>query len=317
MKPLERAKELRRLWNGFWQSRVLLTANNLGVFDYLKSRKTASEIAKALKLDKRATEILLDALTGLGLLKKSSNRYKNSSISDKFLTKDSPYYQGDIIKHADVLWNNWSGLDDIIKTGKPNRKAHDHDAFIKGMHNIASLKAKDVVKAIDLNGVKKAIDLGGGPGTYSIEMAKKGISVVIFDMPDTIRIAREIIRKTKIRNIEFIEGDFISDSIGSGYDLVFISQVLHAYSEKECLGIIRKSRSALNKGGRIVIQEFYISKDRTNPLQSALFSVNMLVNTNGGRCYAPFEIKKWLLRAGFKGIKEDILDDSALISGTK
>lgn len=317
MKPLERAKELRRLWNGFWQSRVLLTANNLGVFDYLKSRKTASEIAKTLKLDKRATEILLDALTGLGLLKKSSNRYKNSSISDKFLTKDSPYYQGDIIKHADVLWNNWSGLDDIIKTGKPNRKAHDHDAFIKGMHNIASLKAKDVVKAIDLNGVKKAIDLGGGPGTYSIEMAKKGISVVIFDMPDTIRIAREIIRKTKIRNIEFIEGDFISDSIGSGYDLVFISQVLHAYSEKECLGIIRKSRSALNKGGRIVIQEFYISKDRTNPLQSALFSVNMLVNTNGGRCYAPFEIKKWLLRAGFKGIKEYILDDSALISGTK
>lgn len=317
MKPLERAKELRRLWNGFWQSRVLLTANNLGVFDYLKSRKTASEIAKTLKLDKRATEILLDALTGLGLLKKSSNRYKNSSISDKFLTKDSPYYQGDIIKHADVLWNNWSGLDDIIKTGKPNRKAHDHDAFIKGMHNIASLKAKDVVKAIDLNGVKKAIDLGGGPGTYSIEMAKKGISVVIFDMPDTIRIAREIIRKTKIRNIEFIEGDFISDSIGSGYDLVFISQVLHAYSEKECLGIIRKSRSALNKGGRIIIQEFYISKDRTNPLQSALFSVNMLVNTNGGRCYAPFEIKKWLLRAGFKGIKEYILDDSALISGTK
>lgn len=69
MKPLERVKELRRLWNGFWRSRVLLSAKNLDMFDYLKSRKAASEIAKTFKLDKSATEILLYALTGLGLLK--------------------------------------------------------------------------------------------------------------------------------------------------------------------------------------------------------------------------------------------------------
>jgi len=62
MKTLEKAKELRRLWIGYWQSRILLTANNLGAFEHLKSAKTAAQISKILKTDRRATEILLDAL---------------------------------------------------------------------------------------------------------------------------------------------------------------------------------------------------------------------------------------------------------------
>jgi 2-polyprenyl-3-methyl-5-hydroxy-6-metoxy-1,4-benzoquinol methylase len=310
------AQELRRMWGGFWPARVLLTANNLGIFDYLKSPKTAAEIAGILRTDKRAAEILLDAVTGLGLLKKSGSRYKNGSIAKNFLTKDSPYYQGDIMRHADNLWENWSGLDEIVKSGKPNRTAHDHEAFIKGMHNIAAMKAKEVVKAVDLRGVKRALDLGGGPGTYSIEMAKKGISVTLFDMPQTIKIAKEIIKGSKVKGIDFIEGDFISDDIGSGYDLIFISQVLHAFSEDDCFNIIRKAKEALNPKGRVVIQEFYIEKNRTSPPQSALFSVNMLVNTQG-RCYAPSEMKQWLAKAGLKNIRHKIFNDSVLIAGSR
>lgn len=48
----------------------------------------------------------------------------------------------------------------------------------------------------------------------------------------------------------------------------------------------------------------------------ALFSVNMLVNTAGGRCYPPGEIKNWLSRAGLKELEEKLLDDTVLISGT-
>lgn len=314
MDILKQAKELRKLWGGFWSARVLLTANNFRMFDHLKSPKTAVEIAKTLNTDRRATEILLDALTGIGLLKKLGDRYKNTSTANRFLIKESPYYHGDIIKHADTLWKNWSRLDEIIKTGRPNRSAHDHEAFIKGMHNIASLKVKDVIRLINLKGVRKALDLGGGPGTYAIEMAKKGVLTTLFDMPDTIKIAKEIIKSSKVENIDFIEGDFILDDIGKGYDLIFISQVLHAYSENDCIRLIKKSKKALNQNGRIVIQEFYIDKNRTRPPQSALFSVNMLVNTNG-RCYPQSEIKQWLSKVGFKNIRHKIFNDSVIVSG--
>lgn len=317
MSTLKDIKKLRSLWNSFWSSRVLLTANNLGIFNIFTSPKTSSEVAKKLKLNERATEILLDALTGLGLLRKKSNKYSNSSLSNKFLVKGKPYYQGDIIRHADILWKNWSGLDEIIKTGKPNRIFHDHSSFIKGMHNIASFKAKKVIKALDIRGVKKALDLGGGPGTYSIELAKKGISVTLFDTPETISVAKDIIKRSNQKNIDFITGDFLIDDIGKEYDLIFISQVLHAYSEKDCINILKKSEKALNRGGRIIIQEFYIDKSKTKPFQSALFSVNMLVNTDSGRCYSPDEIRKWLRDTGFKMIKSKLLDDSILISAIK
>ncbi|MEW6409244.1 MAG: methyltransferase [Nitrospirota bacterium] len=336
---LEEVKKLREIWGGFRSARVLLTANNYRVFDYLIKPLSVRILSKRLNTDLRATEILLDALTGLGFLKKMKGKYSNSPITSKFMVSGSPYYQGDIIRHADTLWQNWSGLDEVLKTGKPNRKTFDHGSFILGMHNIASLKAKDVMKMIGLKGVKTALDLGGGPGTYSIEMAKRGVNVTLFDFPETIEIAKRVISNPSFflplfkgriggvkggegefersfrGKISFIQGDFLVDDFGCGYDLIFISQVFHAYSERDNLQLLRKCRKALNDGGRIVIQDFYISKDRTHPAQSALFSVNMLVNTEGGRCYSAGEIKRWLLRIGLKDIKEDFIDDSVLIEG--
>jgi ubiquinone/menaquinone biosynthesis C-methylase UbiE len=184
------------------------------------------------------------------------------------------------------------------------------------MCNLATLKAKDVVKTIGLKDVKTALDLGGGPGTYSIEMARKGVKVTLFDSPETIRIAKEIIEKESLNNIHFISGDFMSDDIGKGYDLIFISQILHSYSEKDNLQLLRKCKKALNNSGRVVIQEFYISGNRIHPAQGSLFSVNMLVNTESGRCYSPEDIKGWLLKAQLKNIKEKkLIDDTILITG--
>jgi len=54
----------------------------------------------------------------------------------------------------------------------------------------------------------------------------------------------------------------------------------------------------------------------TRPVWGALFSVNMLVNTWAGRSYSSKEIKRWLLEAGFKNIKERPVDDTLLIEGS-
>jgi hypothetical protein len=281
MDILSGAKELRQIWGSFMQARVLLTANNLRIFDYLKTAKSAADVAGQIKSDQRATEILLDALAGLGLIKKSKQGYKNSALANELLVSGKPYYQGDILAHSDHLWTNWSGLDDTIKSGTPSRRSFGNDAFIKGMHNIAVLKAKTIISEINTRGIKKALDLGGGPGTYSIEMAKEIKEVVLFDLPDTIRIAREITGRAGSKNISFIEGDFLKDDIGNGYDLVFISQILHSFSEAANLQLLKKAYAAMSPEGTIFIQEHLLGPDRTKPLHGSLFSVNMLVNTSG------------------------------------
>ena len=313
---LERVKELRQILFGFRPARVLLTANNYRIFDHLSKPLPVKTISKKINTDLRATEILLDALASIGLVEKKNNRYSNARIASQFLVSKSPSYQGDIIRHSDNLWKNWSALDNVLKTGKPYHALRNHEAFAYGMRNIASLKVKDIVKLIGLKGVKTALDLGGGPGTYAIEMSKRGVSVTLFDSPETIKIARRIARGERSRPIRFMSGDFMIDDIGRGYDLVLLSQILHAYSVKDNMHVLRKCRSSLRNGGRIVVQEFPISNDRTYPVHSALFSVNMLVNTGGGRCYSSGEIRGWLQKVGLKDINEQMSDDTVIISGS-
>jgi 3-hydroxy-5-methyl-1-naphthoate 3-O-methyltransferase len=314
-KVIDEAEELRRLWAGYWSSRVVITANNLGVFDLLKSPKTAGDVASELNTDSRATEMLLNALTGLGLLKKKSGTFRNGPLSNKFLVRGKPFYQGDILRHADTLWKNWSGLDEVVRTGNPRRAARDHESFIRGMHNVASIRVNDVLRETGLRGVKRALDLGGGPGTYSIALAKRGVSATLFDVPETIAVARDVIRQSGVKGINMIEGDFMRDDIGGGYDLILISQVLHSFSAEDNVRIIRKSGKALNPRGRIVIQEFYLDESRTNPVHGVLFSINMLVNTVGGRCYSPHEIRSWLEETGFNEVTEKIMAGNVLVSG--
>lgn len=120
-----------------------------------------------------------------------------------------------------------------------------------------------------------------------------------------------------MEEIRYIADDFLVDNIGKGYDLIFISQVFHSLSKEEIIHVLRKSRQALNPSGRVVIQEFYIDAGLTYPLQSALFSVNMLVNTPYGRCYPLSELEAHLRDTGFDDLKGKIIDDIVLIFGKR
>ena len=304
--------------SSFGVSRIILTANNYRLFDHLEGKgKTAGDLAKAISADSRAAELLLNSLVAAGLLLKKDILYRNTSVASKYLVSGKPFYQGDILNHYSTLWDNWSGLDTVIKTGKPFRKAHDHEAFILGMHNIAMQKVREVTKSIRLSGVKSLLDLGGGPGTYAIAFAGKNIEVTLLDFPETLKIAKRLIDSSGLGSkIKLLPGDFTKTCLGSNYDMVFISQIFHAYNDRDCLSLLKKSAAALKPGGRVVVHEFYLDETKTNPPQGAIFSINMLVNTAGGRSYAPSEISSWMKKAGFANITEKILGETVLISGT-
>jgi len=314
----KQANDFRRLWGGFRAARVVLTANNYNIFEHLKTARTAGQLADILETNFRATEILLDAVSSLGLLAKQGKSYRITPLAKQFLLKESPTYQGDMLRHADTLWKAWSNLDAIVKTGMPTRlESRDHEVFIRAMHDNAIFRSPAVVKALDLRGVKTALDLGGGPGTYSIELAKKGISVTLFDVPSSLEVAKSFIRTSKTKTIELKAGDFLTDPVGKDYDLVLISQVFHSYSEEKNIALLKKAYNALKPRGQVVIHEFFVGPNRAYPPVGALFSVNMLVNTSNGRCYTPQEMKKWLVKAQFKNVREKLINDTVLVMGTK
>lgn len=314
-------EELGNIWRGFMPSRVILTAVELGVFEKLKTPKTAAQAARAIKGSQRGTEILLKALVSLKVIRKSDGKYSNTPIANKHLVKGAPEYYGDIILHYSSMWEGWSQLTEVVRSGKPaerTRDAKSFESFIMGMHNLSIRRAPELIKAIGMKGVRHALDLGGGPGTNALEMAKYANKVTLFDYPEALKIARKVARSAgKKLSLNYKGGDFMTDPIGNSYDLILVSQIYHAYSEAASLELTKKCHDALVPGGRIAVQEFEVSKDRTSPPGGALFSVNMLVGTEAGNTYHTSHISSWLKESGFVSVKTKKLSQTVLVVAKK
>jgi SAM-dependent methyltransferase len=311
--------ELMNLAKSFRPAKILMVATDLAVFDYLEEPRHASEVAANVEAEARAVGILLNGLAAIGVVEKQGERFKNGPAASRFLVHGKDDYRGAIIRHMNHTWLGWTELSQTVATGKaPDRKSEQwldrHPEaekswmrdFIWGMHAIAQDLAPGVVAKFDLQGVRHLLDLGGGPATYAIAFAEAnpGLKATVFDLPGPIEIAKEnIARHGQTGKVETLAGNFLEDDIGSGYDFIWVSQILHSHDEAQCQLIIKKCLQALTDGGRLAIQDFFLNDDGYTPVEAALFSVHMLAVTPGGRSYRHREARQWLADAGLSDVQ--------------
>lgn len=309
---INKADTIIQMASAFQQSRVLLTSHELGIFTILKNKNwTARQVAAALKTDERATQRLMEALCAIGLLKKQKGRFLNTDLSARFLVKDSPQFIRSL-SHTANMWNNWSALTQAVRSGKSplaqrvDLRGKDWlEDFIAAMHEHALKQAKSVISLLDISQVNNVLDVGGGSGGYAMAFlrAKKELIAALFDLPKVISIAKRYITKEGFLNrIKLIPGDYNKDNFGCGYDLIFISAVIHINSPAQNLKLLHKCINALNSGGQMVVQDFIMAEDRTRPLKGAFFALNMLAATQYGDTYTESEVKNWMQEVGFYDI---------------
>ncbi|MGC8833588.1 MAG: methyltransferase, partial [Armatimonadota bacterium] len=108
------------------------------------------------------------------------------------------------------------------------------------------------------------------------------------------------------------------DELPKGYDLVLMSQILHSYPPNQCEKLVKSGASALVSGGMLVIHEFALEENKIEPVEAALFSVNMLANSDGGSAYTKSEILGWMQSAGLQNLtSEQITPRSTMFTGRK
>ncbi len=306
--------DLMELTKGFRPAKILMVATDLGLFDHLEEPHTPAVLAARVKVDARALEILLNALTAMGVLKKEGIRFVNGEAASAFLVHGKEDYRGAIIRHMHHTWHGWTELKETVIRGTASeskserwldRKQEREEAwmrdFIWGMHALARDLAPAVAGKLDFTGVKSLLDLGGGPGTYAITFAQAApeLTATVFDLPGPAKIAREnIARHGLSERVAVMEGNFLTDSIGQGYDFIWVSHILHSHSEEQCRLLVDKSVAALNPGGHLAIQDFFLNDDGFTPPEAAFFSVHMLAVTPGGRSYRHREVADWMTAAG-------------------
>ncbi len=327
-KTINSIDDILEIAMAFQRSRVLLTAYELGLFSVLGTQKKSSlEVACALGTDQRATDRLMNALCAMGLLRKSESLFSNTQASGQYLVKESPDFMAGLM-HTVHLWDAWSTMTgavyrggSILKKDFDDRGKNWLEAFIAAMHWRAIRNAPDIVSLIDLTRISKVLDVGGGSGAYAMAFVKAApnIRATVFDLPGVVSLAQGYIKQAGLSEyVEAIVGNYLIDELGKGFDLVFISAVIHSNSPEENQLLLKKAVRALNPRGKVVIHDFIINEDRTGPARSALFALNMLVATEGGDTYTESELRAWMTAAGLSRIwRKDTAFETALVAGTK
>ena len=158
---------------------------------------------------------------------------------------------------------------------------------------------------------------------YSIALCKKysDLQVTIFDSPYVKPLALENIVRAQVDDrIHFVEGDYMNDDIGTGYDEALLCNVIHEHTPEENLQLLNRIYHSISDDGRVIIldniQNIKISK-AANYLTN-MFSLLYFL-TVGGRNYSFEEISSWIADTGYRKVKKTTLGLSglSLVTGHK
>jgi ubiquinone/menaquinone biosynthesis C-methylase UbiE len=298
--------------SAFYHSCVLFAASDLGIFKKLAELGEADleAIVSACGLDRRGGWLLLDACVALGLCEKRGDRYRNSPEAALFLVPGSPADVSGAIRYNRDVYDAWGRLREMIQTGKPVEKPELHlgkdeertRTFVLAMHHRALGIGQAVVPLLELSGSKKVLDVGGGPGTYSMLVARAfpGVECIVLDLPEVVEIAAELVGQAGMSDrVRTLEGDYHIMPFPDGNDVVLFFGVLHQEDEEAIRDLLRRAHDSLIPGGRVWVLDMMTDSSRAWPKFSALFSLNMALTTDRGSVFSDEDLEGWLDEAGF------------------
>jgi hypothetical protein len=89
--------------------RAVSLANGLDIFERLRDHpQTATELADGIGRDRRATRILLEFLKAYGYLRRSGERFSNTSMTNKWVLRSPKGSFSDAIRVWDELFEFWA-----------------------------------------------------------------------------------------------------------------------------------------------------------------------------------------------------------------
>ena len=284
---------------------TLAVATKSGVFEALTAGPLPLEsIASHCKTHPFATEKLLGALASAGFIRPSREGHCLTGLARKWLRKESPNSLHDM-----VLFSAWAAkhldyLAEFLQTGKAlnlHETGIDQETwslYQRSMRAMASLSAEEVARrTLVPGGARNMLDIGGSHGLYSVALCRRhpGMKSVILDLPEAVDYAGPILAEEGMGDrVVHRAGDAVSDDLGTNaYDLVFMSQLAHHFSEPTNRALVQRVEGALRPGGVLVIQEITRRESPAEGGQLGAFLDLYFALTSGGGTWSFSEIAAW------------------------
>ena len=322
---------------GFWASKVLLSAVEMGLFTELAQHPENLEAVQGrLGLHPRAARDFLDSLVALGLLERNNGVYSNTPTTDLFLDKKKPSYIGGILEMANQrLYGHWSHLTEGLRTGQPQNEVRGGGqplfetlyadparlkVFLKAMTGISHGSALAIAAKFPFKNYKTVCDVGTAQGDSAaqIALAHPHLKVFGFDLPEVGPIFEEYAGQLGLNGrLTFAPGSFFENPLPS-VDVIVMGHILHDWDLATKKALMRKAYDALPEGGAYIVYEAIIDDDRRKNAFGLMMSLNMLIETYGGFDYTGADCQGWMREIGFKETRvEHLVGPDSMVIGIK
>lgn len=310
--------KIMQLGMGFWGSKTLLSAIELGLFTELaKGPLNEEALTKRLHLHSRSAKDFFDALVALGMLKRTGTRYANTPETAKFLDRSKPSYSGGILEMCNArLYPFWGSLTEGLRTGKPQNEVKTGEdffgalyadpqrleGFLKAMTGLSVGSAQIIAKRFPWKKYKTFVDVGCAQGGVAVEiaLAHKHLTGGGMDLPVVQPVFEAYARERGVaQRLCFHPGNFFKDPLPT-CDVIIMGHILHDWNLEEKRMLLRKAYDALPPKGAIIVHEALIDDTRKQNAFGLLMSLNMLIETPGGFDFTGADCRKWMKEAGFK-----------------
>jgi O-methyltransferase domain/Dimerisation domain len=321
---------------GFWGSKTLLSAVELGLFTQLADGPLDLETLRArLALHPRSARDFLDALVALGMLKRREGCYANTPATDMFLDRRKPAYLGGMLEMANArLYPFWGALTEALRTGEPQNEAkqgrdlfdelyNDPKAlaeFLKAMTGLSLGSAHAIAEKFPWAESQSFVDVGCAQGAVATTVAgaHRHLSGIGFDLPAVRPHFEAFVAGQGLSDrLSFQGGNFFTDPLPA-VDVIVMGHILHDWGLEKKRLLIDKAFQALPKGGSLIVYETIIDDERRHNAFGLLMSLNMLIETREGFDYTAQDCIGWMKQAGFADMRvEPLAGPDSMVIGVK
>ncbi|ADO72399.1 methyltransferase [Stigmatella aurantiaca] len=323
---------IMQIGTGYWASKTLLTAVELGVFTQLgQGSLTGPELGKRMELHPRTIYDFFDSLVALGLLEREGDgptgRYRNTPETKALLDRNSPDYMGGILEMFNSrLYRFWGDLSEALRTGEAQSEIKHTgksmytelfsdperlEQFTRAMSGISRRNFVAFAEKFDLSRYRTLCDVGGSSAELSISVAQRHphLACVSFDLPVLKPIAQRAIDRAGLTGrITPVGGDFLHEPLPKA-DVITMGMILHNWSLEKRKHLIRLAYEALPEDGAFVAIEHFIDDARRQNAFGLLMSLTMLIEFGDASDFTGADFRGWCSEAGFRRFETIALTD--------
>ncbi|MGC2718032.1 MAG: class I SAM-dependent methyltransferase, partial [Candidatus Acidiferrales bacterium] len=289
-------------FRGYQRTAAMKAAIELDLFTLIGAGKNSvAELAAAAHASERGIRILCDNLAVEGFLNKAGAAYTLAPDAQVFLDRKSPSCINDaaagFFASQEVI-RSFDSLAEAVRKGGTAAQGEGmmdpNDPlwvdFAVSMVSVQRPMASGLAKVLNAEAGNpwKVLDIASGHGLFGVVLAARNPNAEIYsqDWAPVLEVAQKNADAAGVSaRFHKIPGDAFKEDLGSGYDLVLLTNFLQLLDVAAIEIFLKKVYRVLKPGGRVVTVGFIPNEDRISPPAPGLFSLMMLATTPGGDAY--------------------------------